>query len=196
MSSNPNRLYWDCNTWLDWLTGEAPNKTTLDSIYAAWKGGDVTMVTSALTIAQIYFVRVGTPRRVDRSRDADVDALFDPPPDQPLVLVELSRTTAKAARALSRQHSVSWDDAIHIASAIEARCELMHTGDDALWDKSGRVGGDPVLRIEAPSWVMQDVVVDASTIDPGRFTNLVDPSELERPSGRSPGDAQASDVEP
>lgn len=176
--SNPSRLYWDTNTWLDWLTGEAPNQETLQAIYDDWKAGQVHLVTSSLTLAQIYFVRVGTPKRVDRSRDNDIDALFDPPPERLFALVELSRSTAIAARSLSRTHSVSWDDAIHIASALEARCEVLHTGDDALWTKSGLVGGTPPLRIEAPSWTKQL-----------ELTSLTGPNEPPLPPEQSQTDA-------
>ena len=150
-----------------------------------WAKGLVTLVTSTLTIAQVLFVRVGSV--VDHSRDRDIEALFDPPAPRKLLAVELSRLTAIRARDLARAHALSWEDAIHIQSALEARCPVMHTTDDALWLKSGKVGGNPELRIGPPEWTSQ--VEAVSDIEPGRFTSLVDPSVQPPPSGRSPDDA-------
>jgi predicted nucleic acid-binding protein len=142
-----------------------------------WKRGLVTLVTSTLTISEVLFVRVDS--RVDHSRDKDIDALFDPPPPRKLLTVELSRYTAFRARGLARAMSLSWEDAIHVASALEAHCPVFHTTDDALWQKSGLVGGSPTLKIEAPSWIKQTEAVDK--IEPGSFTNLVEPNEPEQP---------------
>lgn len=141
------------------------------------------MVTSAITIAEVYFVRLSDGRIVP-NRDKDIDALFAPP----LILVETSRLTAYSARDVARKYGVSPTDAIHVASALEARCQVMHTNEKALWDKSGKVGGDPVLKIEAPAWTRQMTVVENP--DGGTFTALVDPTEPQPPFERSPADAQ------
>ncbi|MGD0020095.1 MAG: type II toxin-antitoxin system VapC family toxin [Candidatus Limnocylindrales bacterium] len=159
--SNPDRLYWDSSVYLDYLTGEHPLHGLMQMVIDDWQKGLVTLATSALTLAEVYFVRSGTPKRVDRSRDKDIDALFDPPPGHRLLIVELSRLTALRARDLARNASVSGPDAIHIASALEAHCQTMHTNDAALWTKSGTVGGTPTLRIEAPTWTKQLTVDDA-----------------------------------
>jgi predicted nucleic acid-binding protein len=136
----------------------------MELVMEDWRSGVVTIVTSALTIAEENFVRING--RVDRSRDRDIEALFDPPLGVNLIVVELSRLTAFVARDLARE-GISPPDAIHVASALEARCPIMHTNDDALWDKSGKVGGDPTLRIEAPSWTRQlSAFEDASEPQP------------------------------
>jgi len=123
-----------------------------------------------LTIAEVYFVRIDG--RVDRSRDADIDRLFDPP----LIVVELSRLTARVARDLARD-GISPRDAIQVASALEAHCPVMHTNDEGLWEKSGKVGGDPTLMIGAPSWTRQ-------------LSAFENPSEPQPPYGQSQSGAQ------
>ena len=173
--ANPDRVYWDSCTYLDWLTGEHELHADMDLLMEDWRAGLVTLVTSALTIAEVYFVRVSG--RVQRSRDADIDALFNPPLGVNLVVVELNRLTAFVARDLARD-GISPADAIHVASALEGRCPIMHTNDDALWLKSGKVGGDPTLKIAAPSWMRQ-------------LSAFEDSSELAPPSSQSPNAAQS-----
>jgi predicted nucleic acid-binding protein len=185
---NPDRVYWDSSTYIDLLTGEHALRDAMEMLIDDWKLGLVTLVTSTLTIAEVYFLRLGTPKRVDRTRDRDIDALFDPPPPRRLLTVELSRYTAMKARDIARGFSISGRDAIHVASALEAHCPVLQTTDDALWEKSGMVGGTPVLRIEPPKWSRQDVMQE--NIEPGRVMPLVDPSELRRHVERSDVDPQ------
>ncbi len=181
--SNPDRVYWDSATLLDWLTGEHDRHAVMQLVIDDWEKGLVTMVTSAVTLAEVFFVRLPSTGRIDRARDRDIDALFDPPPGRRLIVVETSRLTAYKARDLARNFAISPRDAIHVASAIEAHCPVMHTSDDALWQKSGTVGGNPVLRIEAPSWTHE------VTMDEIAATNPVDPIELPLPPSQSPDGA-------
>jgi predicted nucleic acid-binding protein len=181
--SNPDRLYWDSATFLDWLTGEHANHAVMQLVIDDWEKGLVTMVTSAVTLAEVLFVRMPSTGRVDKARERDIDALFNPPPGRRLIIVETSRLTAYKARDLARNFSIGPRDAIHIASAIEGRCSTMHTTDAALWQKSGTVGGDPVLRIEAPSWTHE------VTMDEIAAKGAADPIELPPPSSLSPDDA-------
>jgi predicted nucleic acid-binding protein len=180
---NSSVVYWDACTYLDYLTGAHELKDAMELLIEDWHKGLVTIVTSTLTIAEVLFVRI--QGKVDRTRERDIDALFDPPSPRKLLLVELNRLTALNARDIARI-GVQPRDAIHIASAIEAHCPLMHTTDQPLWARSGLVGGSPALRIEPPSWVKQTEV--QADIDPGKFTSLVGPTEPPRLPGRS-GDA-------
>ena len=189
---NPTLVYWDCSTYLDYLTGGHKLHGAMQMVMDDWNRGLVTIVTSTLTISQVLFVRVGSS--VDHGRDKDIDALFDPPPPRRLLTVELSRYTALRARDLARSVSLSWEDAIHVASALEARCPLMHTTDEPLWTKSGAVGGTPTLRIEAPSWTKQTEAVDE--IAPSAFTSLVAANEPQPPAELSPDDAPDSASQP
>lgn len=182
---NPAQVYWDCSTYLDYLAGGHKLHGAMQMVMDDWSRGLVTLVTSTLTMSQVLYVRVGSV--VDHGRDKDIDALFDPPPPRRLLPVELSRHTALRARDLARSMALSWEDAIHIASALEARCPVMHTTDEPLWTKSGLVGGTPTLRIEAPSWVRQTEIV--AEIAPSAFTSLGKPSVPQPPVERSPDDA-------
>jgi len=176
LAPNPERIYWDSATYIDYLSGEHELRESMAMVIEDWRAGLVTIVTSALTIAEVFFVRVGG--RVIRERDADIETLFNPPIGARLILVETSRLTAYLARGLARDQAISPRDAVHVASALEAHCPLMHTNDEPLWAKSGTVGGDPVLRIEPPTWQRQLTAFSDSANGP------------QQPSERSPTAAQ------
>lgn len=173
LAPNPERVYWDSSTYIDYLTGEHELHEIMEMVIEDWRAGLVTMVTSALTIAEVFFVRVNG--RVIRERDADIEALLNPPAGARLIVVEMNRVTAYRARDLARK-AISPPDAIHVASALEGRCPRMHTNEHALWDKSEEVGGNPVLIIEPPRWQRQLRA----------FAGV--PNELQQPSEQSPDD--------
>ncbi len=143
--------------YLDYLAGDQAHQPALLAVLTAWENGDVELFTSALTIAEVLYVRcLGTLNQPDPSRYPDIDRLFESPVGQPQVnIVQVSRTTALAARDLVRAHGIRPKDAIHVASALEAHCDVLHTHDSMLIRASGMVGGTPLLRIEPPSWTQQ-----------------------------------------
>lgn len=126
------------------------------AVLGDWEAGNVTLVTSTLTITEVLYVRTAQPAVwLDASqRDALID-LFTPDGYRKLTLVELTRPIAEAARDLCWDHRVRPKDAVHVASAIAAECEVLHTHDRNLQKRSGRVRGDPVLEIAPPSWTWQ-----------------------------------------
>lgn len=175
---NPSKVYWDSSTYLDYLAGDHDLHDVMELLMEDWRKGLVTLVTSALTIAEVLFVRVRAGGPADRSRDSDIDALFDPPTPRKLLIVELSRLTAYRARDLART-GIGPRDAVHIASALEARCSVMHTTDKPLCSRTGTVGGSPPLKIEAPGWTRQ---LEAFTTPAA--------TEPQQPAEQSPTDAQ------
>lgn len=158
--TNPSLIYWDSCTYLDYLKGSGnhPLFDAMRDIIEDWEAGKVTMVTSALTIVEVLFVNCivgGQAVRLDPLQDPYLRPLFDPPADRKFIIVEVSRTVAMKARDIFWNHGIRPKDSIHVASAVQARCEVMHTNDLALHSRTRQVGGTPVLRIEAPSWTKQ-----------------------------------------
>jgi predicted nucleic acid-binding protein len=171
VASNPERIYWDSCTYIDHLEGGHPLADEMEMIMEDWRKGLVMLVTSALTIAEVLYVKCAdVKRRADRSREKDIEALFNPPPGPRFLLVELNRTTSLKARDLVWNAGIDPKDAVHVASALEARCEVLFTTEGPLRTKTGLVGGTPTLRIEAPSWTKQ--LAAQAEIPPGKFTTL------------------------
>lgn len=126
-----------------------------------WQEGKVPLITSALTIAEVLWVKCDdavAQSMIPKAREKDIRDLFNPEPPAQLQVVELSRLTAESARDLVWRHGVRPKDAVHVASALEAKCEVFQTNDKRLWKFSEKVGGDPVLRIEEPNWQRQEAM--------------------------------------
>lgn len=181
--TNPDKVYWDSCIYLDYLRGDHPLRDQMQLVIDDWRSGKVAMVASALSIAEILFVRCdpdNVTSMIDRSRESDILALFDPPRGQRFVLVEVSRPIAESARELVWKYNIRPKDAVHVASAVQAQCPLLQTTDKRLLNLDGKVGTAPPLRIELPAWTRQ-LEVDPQ-VDPGAFTSLMDPNEPPQPA--------------
>ena len=156
VASNPDPVYWDSCTYLDFLRGGHPNQVHMRAALKDWEAGRVTLVTSTLTITEVLYVRCLLPATwLNSSRRSDLLYLFSPSGDRKLTLVELTRPIAEAARDLCWNHGIRPKDAVHVASALAARCAVLHTHDGGLQKRSRQVGGNPILEITPPEWTWQ-----------------------------------------
>ena len=170
-------IYWDSCIYLDFLKGDHPLHAVMLALMQDWQEGKVPLITSALTIAEVLWVHcddAAARSMIPKSREKDIRDLFNPELPAKLEIVELSRLTAESARDLVWRHGVKPKDAVHIASALEAKCEVFQTNDKRLWQFSEKVGGDPVLRIEEPSWQRQEAM--------GQLLDEAADAERKRPS--------------
>lgn len=102
------------------------------------------IVSSALTIAEVLAIR-GRPRIGD-DRRALVEAFFR---NEYIVIRNLTRRVAELARGMVWDHGVAPKDAIHVATALDAKLSLMNTFDQDLCKHNGRLGSPPLI-IELP----------------------------------------------
>lgn len=79
-------------------------------------------------------------------------AFFDEGPDVRLRIVPLDADLAVAARELFWDFGIAPKDAVHVATALAAGCDVLMTTDDALLKFSGLVGGSPLLQVTPPAW--------------------------------------------
>ncbi len=81
---NPTRIYWDSCIYLDFLNGDKPYQEALQHMIQDWKDGKTTLITSALTIAEVLYVKCeGKLRSEDETRRPEIEALFEPPATHP-----------------------------------------------------------------------------------------------------------------
>jgi predicted nucleic acid-binding protein len=102
--------------------------------------GNLTIVTSALTIAEVLYLRHHDPIPAD-SAEA-VRRFFE---HEYILISELDRTLAENARELFWSHGTRPKDAIHVATALDANVEQLDTFDESLIAKSGTVGNPPLV---------------------------------------------------
>lgn len=158
VGENPALIYLDSNFYFDYLITNRREHAVAKRVVDAWKAGEVEIATSALTIAEVLYVKIddGSARMmIDRSREPDILDLFQQYGARRFKLVELDRRTAESARQIVWDHGIHPKDAIHVASALKARCPAMFTRDKKLRNASGKLGGQPKLQITVPVWMVQ-----------------------------------------
>lgn len=139
------RVYWDSDCFLGWLQSEADKQAACGQVIAECEVGNIKIMTSALTIAEVLMLRGHDKIRSDRA--TLVKDFFR----QPYISVRgLTRIVAEQAREIVWAYGIAPKDAIHVASAIAAEVTTLHTFDANLIKKSGRIGL-ATLTIENPS---------------------------------------------
>ena len=106
----------------------------------AAEAGDVLIVTSSLTIAEVVKLRRATP--IPRESAELVRAFFQ---RSYIVIRELDRFLAERAQDLVWEHGVDPKDAVHVATALATSVVQLDTFDGALIARSGSIGSPPLL---------------------------------------------------
>ena len=134
-----NYRYWDADCFLGWLNAEPEKVPFCGPVLQAARSGDVVIVTSAITIAEVLWLR-GQPK-LPPSRSREIEAFFR---HRWIVLRELDRFVAEDARVLVWEKNVHPKDAMHLATALRQDVQLDQF-DRALIKLSGKLGDPPLL---------------------------------------------------
>jgi hypothetical protein len=138
------RIYWDTDAFLGWLQ-EEPGKIELcrGTIHRA-EAGEVLIVTSALTMAEVIW-RKGGPK-LPQDKMAVLRKFFR---RSYIRVVNVTRAIAEQSQEVVWNNSIKPKDAVHVATALNAKCPILETFDKGLLEESGKVG-DPPLTIRKP----------------------------------------------
>jgi predicted nucleic acid-binding protein len=140
--------YWDTCTILGWLAEESDKLADCKAGIVQAEKGDLTIVTSAFTLAEVLHLKGGTPiPAADREK---VNDFFE---NDYILLVDVDRTIAEAAQEVYWSHGVPPKDAIHVATALNALVPIVQldTFDGPLIALSGQIGSPP-LTIGRPTF--------------------------------------------
>lgn len=140
-----DRVYWDSDCFLGWLLEDAGKTDSCEEVLIDDQDGRLQIVTSALTIAEVLALRFQPKIPVDR-RTA-VEGFFK---NEFIIVRTVTRRTAENARELVWTHGIAPKDALHVATALEAKLPMLHTFDGGLLNKTEKVGGTPLLQIKTP----------------------------------------------
>lgn len=143
-------IYWDSDAFLGWFQEEAGKVELCEGTLERAKNGEIIIVTSALTLAEVLWMRNNPPIVKDK---ADIVGRFFR--RSYFRVRNVTRTIAESAQDLVWSHSIKPKDAIHVATAIDANATVLETFDDLLIKKSGTVGGTPYLVIRKPIGLIQ-----------------------------------------
>lgn len=137
-------IYWDSDAFLGWLQ-EEPGKVELcaGTIERA-QSGEVMIVTSALTIAEVLWMRGGP--RIPADKADTLNRFFR---RSYIRVRNVTRGIAISAQDVVWNHAIMPKDAIHVATALDAGALVLETFDERLIKRSGTVGSPP-LTIRTP----------------------------------------------
>jgi predicted nucleic acid-binding protein len=137
-------IYWDSAVFLAYFQNE-PNRVdlcqeTLDRAEA----GEVGIITSTLSITECLWLRGKEP--IPKDRGVVVQRFFR----RSFIRVRnLTRNIAETAQNIVWDHQIKPKDAVHVATALESRIQVLETFDMGLIGRTGTIG-KPVLIIRKP----------------------------------------------
>jgi predicted nucleic acid-binding protein len=138
------QIYWDSDAFLGWFQ-EEPGKVELcEGTIERAQNGEALIITSALTIAEVLWLRGGPP--IPQEKDKLVRKFFR---RSYIRVRNVTRAVSESAQDLAWNHGIRPKDAIHVATAQDAKVVALETFDEGLLNKSGAVG-NPNLIIRKP----------------------------------------------
>ena len=136
-------IYWDSDAFLGWLQAEPGKMELCQGTLDRADRGEILIITSALTIAEVLWLRGGP--RVTKDKAEILRKFFR----RSYIKVRgVSRSIAEAAQDVVWDHDIRPKDAIHVATALDASIGILEFDEDLI-KKSG-VLGDPPLTIRKP----------------------------------------------
>jgi len=139
-----DKRYWDSDAFLGYLKEEPDKQPACESVLQAAEDGKILIVTSALTLAEVLYVK-GHPKLPPTKRTI-IEQFFK----QPYINVQnVTRKISEEARDIVWDNNVRPKDAIHVATALSCEVSVLNTFDEQLLKKTNTIG-NPVLRIEKP----------------------------------------------
>lgn len=151
MATDPLRIYWDSCAYVSCISGTAGRVVILRQILQLAKDKEIVFVMSPLIIAEVVKLE-------DNSIDAATQAktireFFENDYFAPRAL---DRRTAEESAEITRRFGLKPPDAIHVATAIRAKCYSLQTYDGEQGEarrllRFDGLIGTPALRIELPT---------------------------------------------
>jgi predicted nucleic acid-binding protein len=137
-------LYWDSDAFLGWLQNEQGKEDLCRATFERAEKGQIVLVTSALTIAEVLWTR--NAPRLTKERATLVRRFFR----RSYIRVRaVTRVISETAQDVVWDHDIRPKDAVHVATALDAKVSALETFDKGLISKSGALG--LIIRTPQPS---------------------------------------------
>lgn len=150
MADEYQRPYLDSNVFVAWIKGEVADgidrREVADYILSLAEQGAFKVYVSALTLAEVHKLR-SDPATLPDQDDETILAYFE---RDFIQVVDVDRRIGEEANRFCRQYGLYPNDAIHLACALRARCDVL-----LAWDKRFARVSHPSIRIEAPRMLGQ-----------------------------------------
>ncbi|HVV63554.1 MAG TPA: type II toxin-antitoxin system VapC family toxin [Pseudolabrys sp.] len=137
-------VYWDSDCFLALFQNEKGKVEHCEGTLERAEKGEVVIITSTLTLAEVLWLRDGPKLAKDK---AEIIRKFFR--RSYIRLRNVTRVTSESAQDLVWNEGVRPKDAIHVATALEAKADALETFDDGLLKKSRKIG-EPAIEIRKP----------------------------------------------
>jgi predicted nucleic acid-binding protein len=133
-------IYWDSATFLAYFQQEEGRHQLCQGTLERAEAGEVGIITSALTIAECLWLRGQVP--IPKNRAEILRKFFR---KSYIRVRNVTRNTSELAQDVVWDHGIRPKDAIHVATAIEAKIGIIETFDEPFIKKSGMIGGQMIV---------------------------------------------------
>lgn len=138
-------IYWDTDPFLAWLQEESDKLKKCKGTLERAENGEVLILTSALTIAEVLWKKGGP--RVAQDKLVILRRFFR---RSSIRVVNVTRSISELAQEIVYNNDIRPKDAVHVATALTHKSPFLETFDGSLIGKSGKCGGTPPLIIREP----------------------------------------------
>jgi len=143
------KIYWDSDCFLGHFKAEDGKAEQCDGVLQRAERGEVLIVTSALTLAEVLWMR-GAPR-LPKEKAELVQKFFR---RSYIRVYNVTRKISEAAQVHVWDNDIKPKDAIHVATAVHLGADALETFDKQLIKKSG-TAGKSLLLIREPQAATQ-----------------------------------------
>src|SRR5262249_7579802 len=144
-----DRRYWDSSCFIALLNDE-PEAQDCERILDDAREGKTQIVVGPIVLVEVVRPR-GTASPLPREIEQKIREFFE---NEYIKWRNFDRRIAEVARELCWSNGLHPRDAIHVATAIETKCDLVETLDPRILACDGHITGS-AIRIVKPHWVGQ-----------------------------------------
>ncbi len=146
--------YWDSSCFLAWLKEEEDRVNQCGQVLNLVQNGNIELVTSTLTVAEVIQVRKKDKLPIEKR--LNVEDLFNRPS---IKMTALSLPIAIKARDVVWDHGIDPKDAVHVATAIKRKAQILETFDKSLISRGNEMGSKLLFRepeVDEPRFELMD----------------------------------------
>ena len=151
MASGQERRYWDSACFIAILNDEEPWSSTCQRILDKARQGALELVISPITMAETVRPK-GSSAPIPKKHQQTVLDFFD---NDFMHLRVIDRLVARRSLDLCWNLGLHPRDALHVAAALEERCNILETMDSKITRQNGLEG----MKIRNPFLPQQDVLL-------------------------------------
>lgn len=138
-------FFWDSCVHINLLQQDGKYKDTLMAWHERARSKEISIVISTLVIAEVCCLD-----KENKNRAEDIKLIRQHFENSFYQVYEVDRTIAEEATEIVRTHSIKPYDAIHIATAIRASVQELHSYDKKMLKLNGLIGNPPLSILHPP----------------------------------------------